>query len=164
PLLQPIEINEDLSSEPQKADIGKTAKADTPLKEDIYIYLLSQFEKFWSLYPEKKSKHQAWQVFQTLTPDNTLFNTMLNALEAQIQNHNEKQANGQWVPPWKFPANWLTEQRWEDELNLSKKQEKTDAKPRKNTRNEPNKDLFWDDCAAEDEEPSNNIIPFQRCQ
>ncbi|MDP3559059.1 MAG: hypothetical protein Q8R79_01730, partial [Legionellaceae bacterium] len=41
PLLQPIEINEDLSSEPQKADIGKTAKADTPLKEDIYIYLLS---------------------------------------------------------------------------------------------------------------------------
>lgn len=51
-----------------KADIAGSPKAAIPLKEDNYIYLLSQFEHFWSLYPEKKSKQSAWEVFQSLQP------------------------------------------------------------------------------------------------
>lgn len=69
PLLQITEIKENFLSETLKADIGKTPKAVTPLKEDIYIFLLSQFEKFWSMYSEKKSKANAWEAFQKLNPD-----------------------------------------------------------------------------------------------
>ena len=36
PLSQLVEINENLQNAALKADIGKTSKADTPLKEDIY--------------------------------------------------------------------------------------------------------------------------------
>src|SRR3990167_9537622 len=39
---QHTEINNYFHEEPLKADIGKTAKAVTPLKENNYIYLLSQ--------------------------------------------------------------------------------------------------------------------------
>ena len=40
PLSQPIEIKENHALCYKKADLAKTAKADTPLKENNYIYLL----------------------------------------------------------------------------------------------------------------------------
>ncbi len=36
-----------------KADTVEPPKAATPLKDNNYIYLLSAFEQFWNLYPEK---------------------------------------------------------------------------------------------------------------
>ena len=146
----------------EKADIGKTAKAATPLEDKNYIYLLSQFEKFWSLYPEKKSKNSAWLVFQQFNFDNALINKLMQALQAQIQHHNAQQAHGKWVPPWKYPSNWLAQRCWEDEINMDKTLEKTHATHKKNTGNEPVKDLFWDDLELADEPQPNNVIQFQR--
>ena len=148
----------------QKADIGKTPKADTPLKDNNFIYLLSQFEEFWNLYPEKKSKQQACEAFQLINPNKALFNSMLHALDLQIKHRNEKQVNGLWVPPWMFPANWLTQRRWEDELTVNTQQEKHHATGRKNSGSESPKDLFWSGCESEDDKPANNVVPFQRCK
>jgi hypothetical protein len=168
PLSQLTEIHESLSSETLKADIGKTAKADTPLKEDIYIYLLSQFEKFWSMYPEKKSRTNAWQAFQRLNPDPALFSTILNALEMQINNRETRQLNGIWVPPWKYPVNWLAQQCWQDEITIDITQETNRAERKTTTRHEPSRDMFCPPIDATNEQADecarNNVVQLQPYQ
>lgn len=152
-----------LVSEPLKADTLESPKAATPLKEDNYIYLLSQFEKFWSLYPEKKSKHKAQAAFLQLNPDTTLFQQLIRALQNQINHVEAMQLGGTWVPPWKYPANWLANQCWEDALTYDKKQESSRANSRKSTGNKSTEDMFWV-SEPEDKQPKNNVLPFQRSQ
>ena len=158
----------DFSSGALKADIGKTSKADTPLKQDIYIYLLSQFEKFWSMYPEKKSKANAWEAFQQLNPDQALFSKILQALETQINNREIKQLNGVWVPPWKYPVNWLSQQCWQDEITIETVQETRHADRQTTIRKEPSRDLFCPPSDATSEQPDEfsgkNVVQFQRYQ
>lgn len=149
-----------LGSEYSKADIAESPKAAIPLKDNNYIYLLSQFEKFWSAYPEKKSRTEAWQTFQLLNPDDGLFSKIMNALNVQIQHHQQKQVQGVWVPPWKYPANWLSKRAWEDEVTMEKKQEILDAARRQNTRNESGRDPFWTQD-IEPETPRTNVIEFK---
>ena len=168
PLAQLTEIRGVLSTDARKADIGKTAKADTPLKEDIYIYLLSQFEKFWSMYPEKKSKTNAWQAFQRLNPAPPLFSKILQALEMQINNRESKQLNGIWVPPWKYPMNWLAQQCWQDETTVDIMQETNRAERKTTFKKEPSRDLFCPPSDATNEQPDEfsrkNVVQFQQYQ
>ena len=156
------QVSED---ETVKPAIAKSSKAAIPLyKDNLYIFLLSQFEKFWSLYPEKKSRNAALAVFEQLTPNAELFNRMMHALIAQI-NHREAMAlQNKWMPPWKYPANWLAQRCWEDELSIDALQERPHAEHAKNSRNRgAAPDLF---CPPEDDdEPAgNNVIQFQRFQ
>jgi hypothetical protein len=153
-------VNTGLSwSEYSKADIAESPKAATPLKDNNYIYLLAQFEKFWSLYPEKKSKQNAWQAFQQLNPDQLLINRIFQALEKQIHHRQMKQFNSEWSPPWKYPVNWLNQRCWEDEITVEQPKERKHAEHRKNNKNESSRDLFWIEEATE---PTNNILLFKR--
>jgi hypothetical protein len=142
----------------QKSDIGQIAKADTPHKRsNNYIFLLSEkFETFWSLYPEKKSKHKAQAAFEQLNPDDPLFQQMTQALQRQTQHFETMQLSGAWVPPWKYPANWLTQRCWEDELEETQHaKHKTTTGTRDATR-----DLF--SPPSESPEPTrNNVIELQ---
>ncbi|MCW8436808.1 hypothetical protein [Legionella pneumophila] len=146
-----------------KADIVESPKAATPLyKDNYYIYLLSQFEKFWSLYPEKKSKNNAQAVFEALKPNAELCHTIINALTAQINHRDTMKLQGTWVPPWKYPANWLAQRCWEDELPTDALQEKHHAEHTKNTRKRhTTEDLFCPPRDAEDRGNS-NVIQLQR--
>lgn len=148
--------------ETSKADIATHPKAATPLKNN-YLYFL--FEKFWSLYPEKKSQERAWQALQQLNPNESLGNQIIAALTAQI-NHREAQLQqGNWVPPWKYPANWLMNQCWNDELAMDSK-EKPHAARRTNTRNNAEKEWFWIPEAepTDAEGRTDNVISFSRYQ
>ena len=150
--------------EEQKADIVEHPKAAIPII-DNYLYLF--FEKFWESYPQKKSKPAAWEVFQSLNPDNSLCQRILTALEAQIIHHAHLQQQGTWVPPWKHPANWLLKQCWEDEINTDHLQEKPHAERKTNSRrNDVPKPMFWIPEDAEDDvqvTASNNILAFKGC-
>lgn len=147
---------------PQEADIGDPTQGDIPHIKDnyLYIFLQQKFEQFWSRYPEKKSKSQAWEIFQQLNPDDALFSKIMNALHKQIQHHQQKQLQGSWVPPWKYPANWLSKKAWEDEITMEQKQEIQHATGRQNTRNESGRDPFWN-SSLECETPRTNIIEFK---
>jgi hypothetical protein len=158
----PLEDKGLLEGSTQKPDTGKTAKADTPLIRDIYIYLLLQFEQFWNAYPEKKSKQSAWEAFQKLNPDDALFIKIIQALHAEIKHREIKQATGSWVPPWKYPANWLAQRCFEDELTLDAPQERRHATRKQPTGNKESKDLFWSPRDTDDERSQNNVIQFQR--
>ncbi|MCL9685731.1 hypothetical protein [Legionella maioricensis] len=151
--------------EVEKGDIANPSKAAIPLyRDNYYIYLLVQFEQFWSLYPEKKSKSNAQAAFEQLNPSPELFKQLMHALQQQLQHRNQLKAQGTWVPPWKYPANWLANRCWEDELFMDALQETPHAKREKNTRtNNTGSDLFCPPC--DEEEPrADNVISFQRHQ
>jgi hypothetical protein len=146
----------------KKAGIVETPKADTPLKEDNYIYLLPQFEKFWDLYPLKKSKQKALEAFKALNPANELLTNILSALQQQIQFHQQQQSQGQWVAAWKFPANWLAQHCWEDEIQSDRSQETNNAVHETNYKKQPVRDSFWESCKSgiEEDGADDNIIEF----
>lgn len=153
-------------SKDEKADIGETPKAATPLKEDHYIFLLEKFDHFWRMYPEKKSRERAFEIFQQINPDEHLLQTMLQALDNQIKAHTAKETHGEWVPAWKFPVNWLSQQCWEDEVKIELKQEKRNEKHRANT-GKTSRDPFWNEdsgntaSTGEEEYQQSNVINLQ---
>ncbi|HAT9660797.1 TPA: hypothetical protein OO122_003062 [Legionella pneumophila] len=151
----------------EKADTGEILKADTPLlKENNYIYLLQRFDHFWRMYPEKKSRERAFEIFTQINPDDPLLQSMLQALDQQIKTRKAKEARGEWVPAWKFPANWLSQKCWEDEVKIELTQEKRNEKRGTNTKSGAI-DPFWNpetgDAAStdEDEYKQSNVINLQ---
>ncbi|HAT8721636.1 TPA: hypothetical protein JBA25_16325, partial [Legionella pneumophila] len=77
----------------RKADTDKILKADTPqIKENNYIYLLRYFDHFWHMYPEKKSRERAFEIFKQINPDEPLLQCMLQALAQQIKARTAKEA------------------------------------------------------------------------
>jgi len=151
---------------PQKAAIGEPLKAATTIfNNNIYIYLLSRFEEFWSLYPEQKSKPQALKQFELLNPDESLFQKLMEALHNQIAHFNAMKTHGLWTPPWKYPANWLSNRCWEDGITMDFLQETSHAAHTKHSRkNEPTRDPFCPPEQDSEAEPksSSNVIPFRQ--
>tara|TARA_R110002126_G_scaffold11644_2_gene51857 strand:- start:13009 stop:13899 length:891 start_codon:yes stop_codon:yes gene_type:complete len=151
-----------------KYAIAEPPKAAIPLKENnyLYIFLQQKFEQFWLLYPEKKSRERAFETFKQINPDEALLRIMLQALEIQIKARTAKLARGEWVPPWKYGANWLLQKCWEDEVKIEQTQEKQHAKRCTNTKTST-VDPFWNPepeataSVTEDECKANNIIQLQ---
>lgn len=78
-------------------------------KEHIQI---NAFEKFWEVYPKKKSKGQAEKAFIRINPNEQLLATMLAKIEQARTSEDWTKSNGQFIP---YPATWLNAQGWEDE-------------------------------------------------
>jgi hypothetical protein len=81
------------------------------------------FEQFWQAYPVKKAKQRVKQLFCKLVTSETLFHTLLEGLEKQKAERAalaQLQAQGQrvFIPAWKYPATWLHQGCWEDEVGL----------------------------------------------
>ena len=68
------------------------------------------FDRFWEVYPRKVKKQEAWRAF--LKVDVSL-DVLLQALEKQKKNPQWLEDGGRFVP---YPASWLNERRWEDEV------------------------------------------------
>lgn len=136
-----------------KGDTAEQLKAAIPLKEDNNIYLLQRFDHFWHLYPEKKSREQAFENFKQINPDENLLCEIIQALQNQIKATTEKEAHGQWVPAWKYPANWLSQKCWQDEVKTEVPKEKRNAKHRSNGK-ATTADPFW----SPESQDSTNIV------
>lgn len=131
-----------------RANREKIEKPDIPLKSvnnNLCVY--ARFEKFWALYPTKTGKQKAWEIFQELQPADDLLNQMLVALQEQIELYNALQHRGVWTPKWKFPANWLVQHAWEDELDRSLLEKHQHANTDTNHK-QSSTDFFWESCKA----------------
>ncbi|HBC0465902.1 TPA: hypothetical protein I8Y81_003102 [Legionella pneumophila] len=104
----------------QKPDIDYTPEADPPHKSEDYnyIYVCSQFEKFWKSYPHPVDREAAFSVFRELNPDDTLFEKIMAGLHGQIESYKIQEMLGSWVPKWKYPANWLTKKCWQTDPHV----------------------------------------------
>lgn len=70
------------------------------------------FEAFFAAYPRKVGKEQARQVWEKLTPDESLRKRIVGAVHAWARTPEWQRNGGQFIPK---PARWLREQRWDDE-------------------------------------------------
>ena len=145
-----------------KPDTPKTGKAVTPLiNNNYYLFLYTQFEKFWELYPAKHGWQKAFDVFQALAPSENLILEIFNALKDQIAFIKHQKASGIWVPAWKHPANWLSQHCWKDEPNTDITQENNHANIQANYTKKGLSDAIWDACKSGLEpEETDNVIEF----
>ena len=78
----------------------------------------NMFARFWDAYPRKESKPSARRAFDKLKVDEELLAIMLTAIEKQKQSSQWQENGGQYIP---FPATWLNNKRWEDEVRTEHK-------------------------------------------
>ena len=71
------------------------------------------FNQFWSSYPKHIAKQSAVKAFEKLKPDEKLLEAMLKAIERQKESKQWEKDGGAFIP---YPATWLNQRRWEDEL------------------------------------------------
>lgn len=76
------------------------------------------FEIFWTAYPKKTGKGDAWKAWVKLRPSRVLQDIMIRKIgEARASPQWQKQ-NGEFVPN---PATWIRQCRWDDEVRADSK-------------------------------------------
>ena len=83
-------------------------KAKTPRTPKITSI---PFADFWIIYPRKAAKASAEKAWIKLSPDQTLFDRICDALSAQRESEQWRGDGGRFIP---HPATWLNQKRWED--------------------------------------------------
>ena len=78
-----------------------------------------RFARFWKAYPKKVSKFAAEKSFKKINPDDSLLETMINAINTAKASAQWQKENGQFIPN---PSTWLNQRRWEDEIEPSQPQ------------------------------------------
>jgi len=81
-------------------------KITTPSANDL-------FEKFYAVYPRKKSKGQAEKAFKQLNPNEQLVNVMIKAVQQAKTSVEWTKDGGQFIP---YPSTWIRALGWKDEL------------------------------------------------
>ena len=71
------------------------------------------FNQFWTAYPKHIAKQSAVKAFEKLKPDEKLLEAMLKAIELQKESKQWEKDGGAFIP---YPATWLNQRRWEDEI------------------------------------------------
>lgn len=74
------------------------------------------FDRFWSAYPKKVGKEAARKAFAKVKAP---IDVLIAAIEQQKTSRQWTKDNGQYIPN---PATWLNQGRWEDEVDVGKKQ------------------------------------------
>ena len=72
-----------------------------------------RFNRFWAIYPKKRSKQDAWKAWQRIKPDGDLTERIIEAVKALSKSRDWQKENGQFIP---YPATWLNAGGWEDEI------------------------------------------------
>jgi hypothetical protein len=130
-----------------KPDTGEMVKPDTPHNSDQdLVFLGEQFEQFWESYPQPADKLKTWDAFIKVNPDKVLFTKIMNALKQQIATHQQLQKQGEWVPNWKYPANWLAQESWNHVLTIPTTKESTNEKSQRSHSSKNAFDVFWASC------------------
>lgn len=93
--------------EDKDKDIKETVLTDSKEKA---ASLDRAFDKFWAVYPRHTAKQDAKKAFLKVSPDDSLLNTMLTAIQRQKQT--DQWSDPRYIP---HPATWLNGRRWEDE-------------------------------------------------
>ena len=120
--------------------------------------VLAHFEKFWLMYPKKIGKPKALEAFKTLQLTDELLTKIFAALQQQVNTANLLQSQGSWIPQWKFPANWLTQHSWEDEIELTlPKENQHENHSRHHSAQQP-VDSFWESCKTGAKPASGNHV------
>ena len=123
-----------------KANLEAKAKA----KAESENQLLKNFELFWSVYPNKKSKKTAFEKFKRIDFKKTSFESIMISLEKQKQSDDWTKNGGQYVP---MPQTWIFNERWTDEIQAPVQQQ-----------NHTDVNAYWTD-KLQAQEPVTDFVP-----
>ena len=82
-------------------------------KNEKNKYSCANFDLFYRSYPKKKARRDAEKAWSKLNPDESLFQSIMTALEKHKASQDWKKDGGQFIP---LPATWINGRRWEDEV------------------------------------------------
>jgi hypothetical protein len=92
--------------------------ADAPAAPNKEAEKNGTFGEFWACYPKKVAKTKALKAWRALNPDADLVTTILAAVERHTKTPKWIKDGGEFIP---FPATWLNQRRWEDEIESATK-------------------------------------------
>ena len=69
------------------------------------------FGRFWSEYPRKIHRENAYKLIKEMKPDGKTMDCVLAALKAYKESENWKNENGRFIPA---PDKWLSDGQWKD--------------------------------------------------
>ena len=72
-----------------------------------------RFNQFWKAYPRKMAKTAAKKAWDKIKPNETMFETIMHAIEDQKRGADWKKNNGQFIP---YPSTWLNQWQYENEV------------------------------------------------
>ena len=90
---------------------GQDAKCSLSKSELERIDMLTGFNKFWDAYPRKVQRPLAWNAWQCLKVDKSLYDAIYRAVEQYKKTKQWKDKN--YIP---YPATFLQDERWLDEI------------------------------------------------
>ena len=76
------------------------------------------FEEFWTLFPKKIAKPIALRSWNKINPDNELKEKILVAVKKNCNTEQWRKDGGKFIP---YPATWLNQERYNDEVVEQKK-------------------------------------------
>lgn len=93
-----------------ESSLGKASKPSSPSAQHICEENDVYFSTFWDVYPRKKGKKEAQKAFSKV---DVPLNVLLLAIEKQKRSDQWCRDGGRYIP---YPAKWLNQRRWEDEV------------------------------------------------
>lgn len=115
PLTSPLEGAKDKEKEKDSLEEGGAG-------EETKNQYPESFERFWSAYPKRRSKGDAFKAWRALKPTSEQVSRILAAIDRAKTSEDWKKDGGQFIP---YPATWLRAQGWEDEIKTPGIPEKT---------------------------------------
>lgn len=94
-----------------KDNVTVTPRVEKSREEKKDIHTDVGFASFWSEFPNKKAKADAFKAWSKLNPDDVLQASILKAVEVQCRGEDWRKEGGRFIP---HPATWLNGRRWED--------------------------------------------------
>lgn len=99
--------NNNINKETNKQGNNNTTSASRRGASD------ESFDEFWAEYPRKVSKPSAMKAWNKLKPDEDLTEQIMTGLEKWRNSDDWARDNGRYIP---YPATWLNDRRWEDDI------------------------------------------------
>lgn len=90
---------------------GQDAKCSLSKSDLERIDMLAGFNKFWDAYPRKVQRPLAWNAWQCLKVDQSLYDAIYRAVEQYKKTKQWQDKN--YIP---YPATFLQDERWLDEI------------------------------------------------
>lgn len=94
------------------ADACEQVQAE-PSKQKQKSVDTEKFEKFWFVYPNKKDKKKAFELWKKIDPDDELYERIMLAVDYQSKSCDWQKEDGRYVP---MPTTWLRNERWNDQV------------------------------------------------
>ena len=76
----------------------------------------ARFGLFWAIWPHKVSKLDAERAWVKLDPSDARTDELIVVVGQQVEDRAIAARHGRWYPEWSYPASWIRQERFNDEL------------------------------------------------